>query len=70
MTILKTRAWPWFVLAAVLVVVGLFAVDGTAGTVILACGFVVLFGAGIRMISRNDPTPPEERRVAAGHSGV
>jgi hypothetical protein len=69
-TVLKTRVWPWLMLAVVLVVVGLLVVDGTAGTIILACGFLGLFGAGIRMISRNDPTPPEERRVPAGHSGA
>jgi hypothetical protein len=27
-------------------------------------------GAGIKLISRNDPTPPEERRLPAGHSGI
>jgi hypothetical protein len=65
-TVLKTGAWPWLVLAAVLVVVGLLVVEGTAGTIILACGFIALFGAGIKLISRNDPTPPEERRVPVG----
>jgi hypothetical protein len=69
-TVLKSSAWPWLMLAAVLVVVGLVVVDGTAGTIILACGFIALFGAGIKLISRNDPTPPEERRVPAGHSGI
>ena len=70
MTVLKTGAWPWLILAAVLVVVGLLIVDGTAGTIILACGFLALFGAGIRLISRNDKPPREEPRVPAGHSGV
>lgn len=70
MTVLKTRAWPWVTLAVALIVVGLFAVDGAAGSIILACGFLALFGAGIRLISRNDPTPREERRVPAGHSGA
>jgi hypothetical protein len=54
----------------VLVVVGLLVVEGTAGTIILACGFLALLGAGIRLISRNDPAPQEEPRVPAGHSGV
>ena len=66
MTVLKNSAWPWLILAALLVVVGLVVVDGAAGTIILACGFIALFGAGIKLISRNDPTPPEERRVPAG----
>jgi hypothetical protein len=70
MTVLKTAAWPWLVLATALIVVGGFVVEGTAGTIVLACGFVALLGAGIRLISRNDPTPPEERRVPAGHSGA
>ena len=69
-TILKNSAWPWLMLAALLVVVGLVVVDGAAGSIILACGFIALFGAGIKLISRNDPTPPEERRVPAGHSGI
>jgi hypothetical protein len=69
-TVLNTGAWPWLILAAVLILVGLLVVEGTAGTIILACGFIALLGAGIRLISRNDPTPPEERRVPAGHSGA
>jgi hypothetical protein len=68
-TILKHAARPWLVFAVVLLVVGV-VVDRAAGTIILACGFIVLFGAGIRLISRNDPAPPEERRVPAGHSGA
>ena len=60
----------WLLLAAVLIALGLFVVGGAAGTILLACGFVALFGAGIRMISRNDTRPPEERRVPAGHSGA
>ena len=70
MTVLKTGAWLWLMLAAVLLVAGLFVVEGTAGTILLACGFLALFGAGIRLITRNDPTPREERRVPAGHSGI
>jgi hypothetical protein len=69
-TVLRTRVWPWFVVAAVLILVGLVLIDGTAGTIALACGFVALFGAGIRLISRNDQSPREERRVPAGHSGA
>jgi hypothetical protein len=57
-------------LAAVLVVVGLFAVEGAAGSIILAFGLLAAFGGCIRIISRNDPTPRDERRVPAGHSGV
>jgi len=68
--VLKNAAWPWLMLAAGLVVIGLVVVDGTAGTIILACGFVALFGGGIKLISRNDPAPREEPRVPAGRSGV
>ncbi len=69
MTVPKTGPWPWLIVAVVLLAVALFVVEGTAGTIILACGFLVLLGAGIRLISRNDPPPPEGR-VPAGHSGV
>jgi hypothetical protein len=68
--ILKTGAWPWLVLATALIVLGRFAIEGTAGSIVLAGGFLAVFGACIRFISRNDPTPAEERRVPAGHSGV
>ena len=70
MTVLKTGAGLWLIAAASLIALGLFAVDGAAGSIILAAGFVALFGAGIRFISRNDTTPREERRLPAGHSGV
>jgi len=69
MTVLKTGPWTWLIVAVVLLAVALFVVEGTAGTIILACGFLALLGAGIRLISRNDPPPPEGR-VPAGHSGV
>ena len=36
----------------------------------LAIGFLAVYGAAIRFISRKDPTPPEKRRVPAGHSGL
>ena len=68
------------VAATTTLVVGLVVVDGAAGSIILACGFIALFGAGIKLISRNDPTPPDgvdalgrdqvERRLPAGHSGM
>ncbi len=60
----------FLVLAVVLIALGALVVDGAVGTIALACGFVALFGAGIRLISRNDPAPPEEGRLPAGHSGV
>jgi hypothetical protein len=70
MTVLKTGVWPWFIVGVVLVVAGVVVLDGAAGTIVLASGCLALLGAGIRLISRNDSTPPEERRVPAGHSGV
>jgi hypothetical protein len=60
----------WLASATVLIALGVFVAEGAAGSVILACGFLALFGAGIRVISRHDPAPPEERRVPAGHSGA
>jgi hypothetical protein len=56
-TTLTPPAWAWLALAAALIIV-------------LACGFLALFGAGVRVISRNDPAPRDEPRVPAGHSGV
>jgi hypothetical protein len=69
-TALKTGAWLWLILATGLIVLGLFAVEGAVGSIILAAGFLALYGAGIRIISRNDTAPREERRLPAGHSGV
>jgi hypothetical protein len=70
MTVLKTRAWPWFALAVVLIAVGLFVIAGAVGTIVLAVGFLTLFGAGVRVVSRRDTRTEETRRVPAGHSGV
>jgi hypothetical protein len=67
---MRTQIWPWLALAATLIVVGGLVLDGAAGSIVLACGFVVVFGAGVRFISRNDERPAEEPRVPAGHSGV
>ena len=69
MAVLRTGVWPWLILAVVLIVVGVVVLDGTAGTIVLACGFIALFGAGIRLISRDDRRPPDEPRLPAGHSG-
>jgi hypothetical protein len=69
-TVLKSGAWPWLIAATGLILLGGIAVEGAAGSIILAAGFVALFGAGVRLISRNDTTPREERRVPAGHSGI
>ena len=69
MTALKTQASPWLLLSAPLIALGLLAFDGAAGSIVLAIGLVVAFGACIRFISRNDE-PREEPRVPAGHSGV
>jgi hypothetical protein len=69
MSTLKS-AWPWFVLGVVLSAVGLVVLDGAAGAIVLAVGLLMIFGAGVRVISRNDPRPADDRRVPAGHSGV
>jgi len=60
----------WLVLAVVLLALGFVVVDGGAATILLAAGFIALFGAGIRLISRNEPARPEEPRLPAGHSGI
>jgi hypothetical protein len=54
----------------VLIALGLFVVGGVAGTIVLACGCLALFGAGVYRLHKDDPRPPEERRLPAGHSGV
>ena len=69
MTALKTKTWPWFAFAAVFVGLGLLAVEGAAGSIILAVGMISTLGGCIRFISRNE-TPRDEPRVPAGHSGV
>jgi len=50
----------WLVLAVVLIVLGAVVLDGGVATIVLAAGFVALFGAGIRLISRNDERPRDE----------
>lgn len=70
MTVLKSGPWLWLLAAVVLLFAALVLLEGTAATIALAAGFVALFGGGVRAISRNDPTPAEERRVPAGHSGI
>ena len=69
MTPLKTKAWPWLLLAVALIALGLSAFEGGTGSIVLAVGLVVAFGACVRFISRNDE-PRDEPRVPAGHSGV
>jgi hypothetical protein len=70
MRVLKSSAWPWFLLGVALVVIGLVVLDGAGGAIVLAVGLLAIFGAGVRVISRNDSTPPDDRRVPAGRSGV
>ena len=70
MTALKTRTWPWIALAGALVALGLFAVHGVAGSILLACGLLTVFGVCIRFISRHDERPRDEPRLPAGHSGI
>jgi VIT1/CCC1 family predicted Fe2+/Mn2+ transporter len=69
-TTVKTGASPWLAAAALLIGLGLVAIEGAAASIILAAGFLALFGAAIRVISRNEPTRPAGRRIPAGHSGV
>ena len=67
------RDWPWiavFVLGVGLAVAGQAILGGTAGRIVLAFGLLAIFGAAIRFITKGDPTPSDERRVPAGHSGI
>jgi len=70
MRMLKSSAWPWFLLGVVLTVIGLVVLDGAAGAIVLAVGLLAIFAAGVRFISRNDSRPPDDRRVPAGRSGI
>jgi hypothetical protein len=70
MSALKIGAWSWFLLGVVLSAVGLVVLDGAVGAIVLAVGLLTIFGAGVRFITRDEPGPPDERRVPAGHSGV
>lgn len=70
MRVLKSSAWPWLVLGVVLAIIGLVMLDGAAGAIVLAVGLLAIFGALVRVISRNDSGPPDDRRVPAGRSGV
>ena len=47
---LRTRTLPWFLLAAVLGVVALVVLHGTAQAVLLTVAVIVLLGASIRYI--------------------
>lgn len=38
MTALKTKAWPWLLLSVPLIALGLFAFEGSAGSIVLAVG--------------------------------
>lgn len=67
---LMTGTWAWLLPAVVLIALGLLVIPGLAGTIVLACGCLALFGAGVHWLHKDDPTPPDERRVPAGHSGV
>ena len=69
MRVPKSSAWPWFLLGVALGVIGLVVLDGAVGAIVLALGLLAIFGAGVRLISRNDSTP-DDRRVPAGRSGV
>jgi uncharacterized membrane protein len=60
----------WLLIGVVLIVLGAVVLEGGAAAVVLAAGFVALFGAGVRLISRRDERPREEPRLPAGHSGV
>jgi len=59
---LRTRTLPWFVLAAVLGVVALVALDGTAEAILFVVAVGVLLGAAIRAVGlavRDDPVSRE-----------
>jgi hypothetical protein len=47
---MRTRTWPWFVLAALLLIVALAALSGTPQAVVGAAAVFVFLGACIRMV--------------------
>lgn len=66
----QARVWPWFAVSIALIVVAMLILSGGASTIMLAVGFLGLFGAFVRLISRKDERPRDDRRVPAGHSGM
>jgi hypothetical protein len=50
MTVLRTRVWPWFVLAIVVIVIGAAILHGTGKNVVISLGAFLFLGACIRAI--------------------
>ena len=55
MRTLKTRHWPWFVLAAVLAVLGVVVLNGVAAGLACFASVVTLLGACVRGLAAADP---------------
>jgi hypothetical protein len=72
---LRTRGWPWFALAAVLLFVGAVVLSGTARSVVNSAAGFTFLGACIRQVGllmRDNPTQAEtitRRDIAAGMAG-
>jgi hypothetical protein len=48
---LRTRAYPWFVLAIVVIVVGVIVLHGTGENVLITLGAFIFIGACLRAIA-------------------
>lgn len=71
MQTLRTRTWPWFVLAAVILAVGVLVVGGDAGAIMAVVAAAVALAAAIRGVGlgvRDDPA--RQRLVGRGLGGV
>jgi hypothetical protein len=75
MTTLRTRGWPWFALAALLLFVGAVILSGTAQAVVNSAAAFTFLGACMRQVGllvRDNPTQVEtitRRDIAAGMAG-
>jgi hypothetical protein len=75
MTRLRTRGWPWFALAALLLFVGAVILSGTPQAVVNSAAGFTFLGACIRQVGllvRDNPTQAEtisRHDIAAGMAG-
>ena len=76
MTTLRTRGWPWFALALLLLVAGAVIVHGTARSVVESAAVFVFLGACMRQVGllvRDNPTQVDtitRRDIAAGSAAM
>jgi hypothetical protein len=71
MDALRTRTWPWFLLAAVIFVAGVFVIGGDTGAILTGVAAVIALAAAIRAVGlavRDDPA--RQRLLGRGAAGI